>query len=909
MSNKKNPCMKGKEIAKAGKSGMIYLLIALAFIVGFGTQVEGVEGATVTTNLSLTGNTRILDSYVDTDFPSTNYGADVTLQIEEKSGTITSKRSYVIINLSDIASSIEDITSAIFELEYDSVSIGIGTQNVSLFEIFRPHIGWKETVITENNEPCGGSEGSPTFNSSCNSTYIASNIYDRTTGQRKNYTITRLANLSLANTTNNLGIFSFVLTYITSPDDITYLYDSSETINANDQPQLYITYITNSPTIILSEPKNITYNLSMITLNYTANDPNGINQCIRSLDNINKTLTNCDGELFDETTLSEGSHNLKIWVNDSGNNIAVQEISFTFTHTPQLTAQMNKTGQIPKYNVSELINMSGTFKWENQTAIVGTGDSLGRFNVSVRWKNTNNDTIRLLNFTTRTGGIFWDNITLNASAEVGLYWVQIIGHAVRNNTNITTAPLNMPFNLTGINYACTSSNFVSSPGNYTMGNKVNLQVMCNISAGSGDMTFAYDKNAFDNNSGQVFQGADYGTLMNNIITQSDITWTSNPSFTSYLVKFNATLLQNITIPVGDCPSGANYFTNYCINDENVSSIETKYEMRFKINVSSDLISNTILILPMPISFFTDWTSGTRSAVIAYLNGSSNDTSFAFNGTHINVTVGTSHTASSLHEGEWIVAVNYTITTSGGGGGGGGGGSGGGGGGGGGSGGGTGGFSVCGNGRCEEAEGFLTCARDCGLFQILTDNESFIVNRPNIFISMRPGESLSALTDNRMVLALTNYADLNLTVSADISEVNGDPSFNWAVLSIDEYNDARSGSSISFGMYPGSAEIPTIKTINMTITIPEGTQLGDYRLDVKFNAGGVEKSAFIKVTVRDIPVPSEFLFAITEVLQGFFAASLYVPYFDVSLPYWFLFVAGILMLILIIIGLSKIFSKV
>ncbi len=201
------------------------------------------------------------------------------------------------------------------------------------------------------------------------------------------------------------------------------------------------------PSITLNEPKNVTYNLSIVTLNYTASD-SSLSQCIRSLDNINKTLANCANETFDESVLGEGSHNIKIWVNDSANNVAVAEVSFSFRHILIANTTTNKS----TYNENENVNVSGVFRWDNLTTIQGAA-----FNITISWIYPNGSLVRQINFTPSASGNYWDNLTLGNINTIanGTWRVNTTGFALQNGTvrtmtNTTTFNANLTEQWTNI---------------------------------------------------------------------------------------------------------------------------------------------------------------------------------------------------------------------------------------------------------------------------------------------------------------------------------------------------------------------------------------------------------------------------------------------------------------------------
>jgi hypothetical protein len=98
-------------------------------------------------------------------------------------------------------------------------------------------------------------------------------------------------------------------------DSGTSVFDNSSTrtvtVNADSTP----------PNITITRPENATYaTQSNLSLNYTAADGTNVSACWYSLDSgANTTLANCTNSTFNVST--DGSHNVRVYANDTSNNI------------------------------------------------------------------------------------------------------------------------------------------------------------------------------------------------------------------------------------------------------------------------------------------------------------------------------------------------------------------------------------------------------------------------------------------------------------------------------------------------------------------------------------------------------------------------------------------------------------
>jgi len=114
------------------------------------------------------------------------------------------------------------------------------------------------------------------------------------------------------------------------------------------------------PDINITDPRNITYKTTSLTINHTENDTN-LGSCWWSDDEgaTNNTLANCVNTTY---TASQGSTNIIIWVNDSANNLNQSNATFfvdSINPSIKINALFSNNSYI-NYNTSIHINLSIT---------------------------------------------------------------------------------------------------------------------------------------------------------------------------------------------------------------------------------------------------------------------------------------------------------------------------------------------------------------------------------------------------------------------------------------------------------------------------------------------------------------------------------------------------------------------
>jgi hypothetical protein len=112
-----------------------------------------------------------------------------------------------------------------------------------------------------------------------------------------------------------------------------YQFYSKEHGTVANRPYLNITYSldTSAPNISIVAPSNNTFTTDTgLVINYTASDSgSGLNSCWYSNDTMLVNTTIACGTNITTITWSDGEHTVKIWTNDSANNINSANVTFT----------------------------------------------------------------------------------------------------------------------------------------------------------------------------------------------------------------------------------------------------------------------------------------------------------------------------------------------------------------------------------------------------------------------------------------------------------------------------------------------------------------------------------------------------------------------------------------------------
>jgi hypothetical protein len=114
--------------------------------------------------------------------------------------------------------------------------------------------------------------------------------------------------------------------------------DSLNNQNSTGTRNVTINYDITPPSISITYPTNITYNVNVSVLNYTVSDAN-LQACWYSLNSgtTNTTITPCGTNLTGLTS-TEGNNTWAVWANDSAGNVNYSSVTFfIYICTPNMT--------------------------------------------------------------------------------------------------------------------------------------------------------------------------------------------------------------------------------------------------------------------------------------------------------------------------------------------------------------------------------------------------------------------------------------------------------------------------------------------------------------------------------------------------------------------------------------------
>lgn len=161
-------------------------------------------------------------------------------------------------------------------------------------------------------------------------------------------------------------------------------------------------------------------------------------------------------------------------------------------------------------------------------------------------------------------------------------------------------------------------------------------------------------------------------------------WTNTtyPWFTDVNLTFGQTTTKKVTVTginadklsvtdYGACPTGYTSFGTYCKKVTDTLGGGKHYYFEYYVNVTSNATKGGKMELQTNLATYTDWTL--KSSVNYAVNGSAVDLTLPENAVNVNISVGTSHSTSSLSTGIYVFGIDYLVgsATAGGGGGGGG----------------------------------------------------------------------------------------------------------------------------------------------------------------------------------------------------------------------------------------------
>ncbi|MBI4151820.1 Ig-like domain repeat protein [Candidatus Woesearchaeota archaeon] len=380
----------------------------------------------------------------------------------------------------------------------------------------------------------------------------------------------------LTQTTNSSGAILY------SPSELnatgTYLMRLQANDSAGNMNQTSVTFTVSdigTPTIDFVDPTpaNNTYlNSTSVNINLTATNGVAISICTLTFDGVNETMTKVGSGASvtcntTKTSLGEGTHTFKAYVNDSSSNENQTETRTVTVDTilPSLNISLNDSALI--FDIDSL-NLS----WR------ANDSNLANVTLNVTYPNGT-----LLTQTTNTSGaIFYSSTELTA---LGTYLARLEANDSAGNTNQT----NTTFTVSDIGIP--TINFVSpTPANNTFLNSttaiINVTVTDNFAVGACTLTF--------DDANQTMTANGSGTSVRCNATKTSLAQ-GNHSFIAYVNDSsgneNKTQTQNFTVDT-IYPS-----LNLSLNDSVLAFEEDSINITWQVNDS--YLQNTTLNITYP----------------------------------------------------------------------------------------------------------------------------------------------------------------------------------------------------------------------------------------------------------------------------------------------------------------------
>ncbi len=416
-----------------------------------------------------------------------------------------------------------------------------------------------------------------TVESPANTTYNQSTIHFNITVYETLTNTFVSINNTANNTMKNDTLYHYYNTTLTLPDGhhnaTFYVNNSYGTISSTI---VYFSVDATKPLIQIQSPQNTTYNQQNISLNFTVTDNSSISWCGYSLDSqSNTTLTSCTNRTL--TNLSESSHNITLYANDSVGNMNSSMVNFTIKIPPRYF-------------------INGTNDTDN---IIGKFDSILLF----------------VNWTDETGlGFAW--LETNESG------------AAANKTGIYGSPFDI--NLTS---GQTWSNFTWSNSSVAAGTVIQWKIFANDTNGNENVTstgiFSID------NSTPTYSNLLSTPAIYNQTFQTNATWQDNVNISTVIFEANFTSTStNYTVTTR---SGNEYYFTILYGNQTTNKFVV---YRWYVNDTSNLwnstnqLNYTVIKAPTLTRLFLNGTESSKN----YQKGSIANITATLNITGKNVTI-------------------------------------------------------------------------------------------------------------------------------------------------------------------------------------------------------------------------------------------------------------------------------
>ena len=179
-------------------------------------------------------------------------------------------------------------------------------------------------------------------NKSYNRNWVWGNVTLNKVSSSCNYSLDSQANQTMSNTTDT-DWYSNVSSITEGAHNITFYCNDVLTGNVSQSSYVYFRVDLTNPDLTIQSPENTTYNTSSVALNYSSSDDVDVDQCYYSLDGqADQSLPACSN---DTLVLSDGAHNVTVYVNDTAGNANSSTVHFTVdTGLPSVSLNLPSDG-------------------------------------------------------------------------------------------------------------------------------------------------------------------------------------------------------------------------------------------------------------------------------------------------------------------------------------------------------------------------------------------------------------------------------------------------------------------------------------------------------------------------------------------------------------------------------------
>ena len=315
------------------------------------------------------------------------------------------------------------------------------------------------------------------------------------------------------------------------------------------------------PNVTIISPQNTTYSTNSIFLNYTATDNIAVSACWYSIDSSpNMTLAGCSTATI--SGLIEGSHTLKVYANDTTNNVNYSSVVFGVDSVPPSWSNMiNSTpasyssSALSYFNVTwsggaQIVLFESNFSGiaRNYSMYLISGEIYG-FNATLPagtfyWKSYANDSAGNLNATSAQtftiakagnpvslylNGNLNQNLTIDYGTQSNATGIASAGTAnlLRDDASVTNPEIKtLSAKVAGYKYTLNSTGNENYTANsteyYLIVNKATPSVSLLLNGNASDKNIGYGSSsnatAYESNSGDG--DLTYNLYKNNVLTAS-----------------------------------------------------------------------------------------------------------------------------------------------------------------------------------------------------------------------------------------------------------------------------------------------------------------------------------------------------------------------------------------------------